>query len=48
MREEVRVENDDGNGEEVGGSIAHPPEGRQEESIESEETLSPDELGEEE
>ncbi len=28
-------------------SIAHPPEGEQQDSIESEETLSPDELGEE-
>jgi hypothetical protein len=29
------------------GTIAHPPEGEQEESMESEETLSPDERGEE-
>lgn len=29
------------------GSVAHPPEGEQEESVESEETLSPDETGEE-
>jgi hypothetical protein len=28
------------------GSIAHPPEGEQQDSLESEETLSPDELGE--
>jgi len=28
-----------------GGGIAHPPEGEQEESIESDETLSPDETG---
>jgi hypothetical protein len=27
------------------GSIAHPPEGEQEDSSESEETLSPDETG---
>jgi hypothetical protein len=37
----------DENEEREEGSIAHPPEGEQEDSIESEETLSPDELGEE-
>jgi hypothetical protein len=29
------------------GGVVHPPEGEQEDSIESEETLSPDEVGEE-
>jgi hypothetical protein len=29
------------------GTIAHPPEGEQESSLESEETLSPDERGDE-
>ena len=40
MRDD-EIENDD----DEAGTIAHPPEGRQEESIESEETLSPDEVG---
>jgi hypothetical protein len=33
--------------EQAEGTIAHPPEGEQEDSIESDETLSPDERGEE-